>query len=74
MSIGIILTAVGTAMSTYDYQRPDNLSGNSLSAVFGQQADKMCNLLAYPTLAAGALTVLFALISHIATDRTSKEG
>ncbi|MFD9453475.1 hypothetical protein ACFWBC_10340 [Streptomyces sp. NPDC059985] len=74
MSIGIILTAVGAAMSTYDYQRPDNLSGGSLSAVFGQQADKTCNLLAFPTIVAGALFVLFAVISHVTTTRTSKEG
>ncbi|MFZ3476031.1 hypothetical protein ACODT4_44375 [Streptomyces sp. 2.9] len=61
----LIVTAAGVAMSTYDYQRPDGLSGGSMSASIGRQADEMCNFLAFPTITAGALLLLFAVTSAV---------
>jgi hypothetical protein len=58
--VGVLLATVGGVMGQYDYRRPVLAPVSSVTVWLGENADALCNHLAFPLIVAGALVVLYA--------------
>ncbi|MFF3958775.1 hypothetical protein ACFYY1_37065 [Streptomyces sp. NPDC001890] len=64
MLMGVVLGVVGGLMGQFDYERPASASSASLTVLMGEKADKFCDVMAFPTVVAGVIVFVFALVRH----------
>lgn len=67
---GVLCVAAGAGMIQYDYTKPELAPSNSITVWFWQNVDSLCNLLAYPTVLAGTLLVMFGIVRLAIIDKT----
>ncbi|MEU4266083.1 hypothetical protein [Streptomyces sp. NPDC025273] len=68
---GVVCVGAGAAMGQYDYHRPEFASSTSFTAWVGENAEALCNHLAFPAIVAGILLYIYGFARLAVPNNTN---